>query len=56
MNAPLSETRCERCELEAAHISYAAGLGASEWEAFIDRVPVCDECREVRVLLGEGAA
>lgn len=44
--------RCEACEYAAAKMAYAAELGASEWEAFIDHVPVCDECRKVGVLLG----
>jgi hypothetical protein len=44
--------RCEECELEAARMAYAAGLGASEWPAFIDRIPLCDGCRQVQVLLG----
>lgn len=44
--------RCEGCELAAARMAYDAGLGASEWEAFIDRVPVCDDCRKVAVVLG----
>lgn len=44
--------RCEECELEAARMAYAAELGASEWEAFIDRVPPCEGCQKVAVLLG----
>jgi hypothetical protein len=31
--------------LEAARLAYTAKLGASEWEAFIDRVPPCDKCK-----------
>lgn len=51
----LIQSRCEACELEAARLAYAADLGASEWAAFIDRVPPCEGCRQVAVLLGNGA-
>lgn len=46
-------TRCEECEYEAAKMAYAADLGASEWEAFIDRVPPCDECMGGRITKNE---
>lgn len=51
-SSSLMDARCEECELEAARMAYAADLGASEWAAFIDRVPPCDGCRRVAVLLG----
>lgn len=44
--------RCEECEYDAALMAYKAGLGASEWEAFIDRIPPCAECSKITVLLG----
>lgn len=47
--------RCEACELTAARMAYAAGLGASEWPAFIDRIAPCDDCRKVAVLRGRPA-
>lgn len=51
-----ASVRCEACELEAARLAYAADLGASEWAAFIDRVPPCDGCRAVAVVRGERPA
>lgn len=52
LRAEPAPTRCEACELTAARMAYAAGLGASEWSAFIDRIAPCDDCRKVQVLLG----
>lgn len=45
------KNRCEAIEMEAADLSYKVGLGAGEWDAFIDRVPAYQEWKNLTTLL-----